>query len=396
MSLRCAARTCLIAILLSAGACTQVTPPDRATLGPAQYGDLPGWSGDNPAGALTAFVRSCKVLTALPPQTPLGPGAIAGQAGSWRGVCRDARRIEDQGADDNAARRFFRRRFRPFLVSGPEGSTGLFTGYFEISLRGAWRRSQRFQVPLYRRPPDLVSVDLGAFRRSLRGKSIAGRVENGRLVPYADRGAIDNGALARKGLELLWLDDPVDAFFLHVQGSGRVEMTDGSVLRVGFAGKNGHAYSSIGRALIEMGEMERGAVTMQSIRAWLAANPAKARRLLARNRSYIFFRPIRGAGPIGSQGVPLTADRSIAVDRAFLPLGVPLFVAADDPAGKLPPVRRLMIAQDTGSAIRGAVRGDMFLGHGETAADAAGRTRMRGRYWILLPATLAERQRAGR
>ena len=375
-------------------ACAPVVTPDRVALIAADFTDLPGWSGDDPRDALAAFERSCRALAEMPPSALIGPGAMAGRAGAWRGPCRKAQRLVRGTLDGDSARRYFERHFRPFLVTGAEGYEGLFTAYFEISLRGARQRSARYHVPLYRRPGDLVTADLGAFAENLKGKSIAGRVENGRLIPYADRGAIEEGTLSGRGLEFLWLDNPVDAFFLHVQGSGRVKLKDGSVTRVGYAGKNGHAYTSIGKVLIEMGAIERGAVTMQSIRAWLGANPHKARALFARNRSFIFFREISGPGPIGTQGVALTANRSLAIDRAYLPLGAPLFVAAADPKGETAPVQRLMVAQDTGSAIRGPIRGDMFLGHGRAAAALAGRARMRGQYWILLPVSVAQRQLA--
>ncbi len=373
-------------------ACAGVVAPDKVALVPAKFADLPGWSTDDPRNALVAFERSCRVLREMPPSAPIGPGAIAGHAGAWRGACLEAQGMVRGTLAREDVRRFFERNFRPFAVTGSAGNKGLFTAYFEISLRGARRRSAQYHVPLYRRPRDLVSADLGVFQKNLRGKSIAGRVQNGRLVPYADRGAIESGALAQKGLELLWLDDPVDAFFLHVQGSGRVELADGSATRIGFAGKNGHAYTSIGKVLIDKGVLQPGSVTMQSIRAWLAANRDKAAALFANNRSFIFFREISGAGPIGSQWVALIANRYLAIDRAILPLGAPMFVAAADTQGKLGPVQRLMVAQDSGSAIRGPIRGDMFLGHGPAATELAGRTAMRGRYWILLPQSVAERQ----
>jgi membrane-bound lytic murein transglycosylase A len=379
---------------LGLAACAQVVPPDKVLLKPASFTALPGWNRDDPGGALTAFLRSCRKLAVKSPNTPIGPQALAGRAGDWRAPCGEARKLAARGADGQSARHFFERRFRPFQVIGSKGDEGLFTAYFEISLKGARRKSAHYHVPLYRRPGDLVTANLGVFSRKWRGRSIAGRVKRGRLVPYDDRSAIKKGALTGKRLELLWLDDPVDAFFLHIQGSGRVELNDGTVTRVGYAGKNGHVYTSIGRVLIKMGELQRGTVTMQSIRAWLAGNPKKAEDVLNRNRSFVFFREITGPGPIGSQGVALIPERSLAVDRAFMPLGVPMFVAADNPDGDIPPVRRLMVAQDTGGAIRGQVRGDLFLGHGRKAADIAGRTRMRGRYWILLPLAVAEGQLA--
>ena len=263
--------------------------------------------------------------------------------------------------------------------------TGLFTGYYEASARGSRVRTGRYDVPLYRRPGDLVSADLGSFSDEFRGRTIAGRVEGNHFVPYDDRHAIADGALAGRGLELLWVDDPVDAFFLEIQGSGRIAMTDGSVVRVGFAAKNGRPYTAIGRVLVDMGAMPKDQVSMQSIRAWLEAHPDKAREVMEQNRAYVFFRELTGDGPVGAEGVALTPGHSLAVDRRYLPLGVPLYLAADDADGTLAPVRALTVSQDTGGAIRGAVRGDLFLGWGAEAAARAGRMKLNGRYWMLLP-----------
>lgn len=373
-----------------------MVPPDRVALAPVDFAALPGWAADDPGGALAAFQRSCQVFAAMRPDAPVGPRRLAGRARDWQAPCRA---LAGRGGDDSggvAARAFFERHFRPYSVTGHEGDTGLFTGYFEFTLKGARARSARYHVPLYRRPGDLVTADLGQFSERWRGRTIAGRVERGRLIPYSDRTAIEAGALEGRGLELLWVDDPVDAFFLQIQGSGRIEMEDGSVVRVGYAGKNGHAYTAIGRVLIEMGALSREEVTMQSIRDWLAANPDKAPDVLAANRAYVFFREIEGDGPIGAQGVALTPGRSLAVDRKFLPLGSPIFLAADDPSGTLSPLRSLMVAQDTGGAIRGPVRGDIFFGHGTEAARLAGRARFRGRTWILLPRSVGPAEVAER
>jgi membrane-bound lytic murein transglycosylase A len=272
-------------------------------------------------------------------------------------------------------------------------------------------------VPLYRRPRDLVAVDLGEFREALRGQRIAGRLAGDRLVPYADRAAIEDGALAGRRLELLWVDDPIDAFFLQVQGSGRVELPNGTSVRVGYDGQNGHPYFAIGRELVERGEMPLEQVSMQSIAAWLRAHPDEAPAVTARNASYVFFRELEGDGPVGSQGVALTPERTLAVDVEFLPLGAPVWVdtvyppeeesaapqtAAAEVAGAVavaqdlplpppPPLQRLFVAQDTGGAIRGPVRGDVFWGAGDRAASIAGRMRSEGRLWLLLPRALADR-----
>ncbi len=232
-------------------------------------------------------------------------------------------------------------------------------------------------------------MDLGDFRENLRGERIAGRVVDGRLKPMEDRAAISSGALRGRNLELVWVDDPVDAFFLHIQGSGRVVMDDGSVKRVGFDGQNGHPYVAVGRELIARGAMAREQVSMQSIRAWLKANPGEAQALMNANPSYVFFRPLGGEGPEGAQGVVLTPGRSLAVDRNFVPYGVPVWLDAEDPLDPAARVSRLMVAQDTGGAIRGPVRGDVFWGHGADAEERAGRMRSRGTYWLLLPRTVA-------
>jgi membrane-bound lytic murein transglycosylase A len=250
-------------------------------------------------------------------------------------------------------------------------------------------------VPLYGRPPDLVSVDLGSFREDLKGRRIAGRVEEGKLVPYADRQAIEQGALAGHDLELVWVDDPIDAFFLQIQGSGRVRLADGGELRVGYAGENGHPYYAIGRELVKRGALRKEEVSMQSIRRWLEEHPDEAPAVLATNASYVFFQVIEGEGPLGAEGIPITAGRSLAVDRKHWPLGVPLWVDTAAPAAQKGapdrPLRRLVIAQDTGGAIRGPIRGDVFWGASDEAAEIAGRMKHPGRLWVLLPKELAER-----
>ncbi len=271
---------------------------------------------------------------------------------------------------------------------------GLFTGYYEPLLQGARAPDAVHRYPLYRRPPDLVSVDLGQFDDEFKGRRIGGRVEDGRLVPFADRAAIDAGALAGRKLELLWVDDPVDRFFLEIQGSGQVRLPDGETVRVGYADQNGRPYRAIGKDLIESGAITREQMSMQAIRAWLDANPKQAPSLMARNPSYVFFTEITElaaeSGPLGAQGVPLSPGRSLAVDRKFLPLGAPMWVdtVAPEPQGERP-LQRLLVAQDTGGAIRGPVRGDVFWGAGPEAEHLAGHMKSPGRLFILLPRELS-------
>jgi len=370
-------------------------PPEKPDLllERAAFSDLPGWNADEVSGALPALARSCGRLVSQPDDRPLGPDGLAGTVADWRAPCAAL-----QGAapdDDGTLRALLEQHFRPFAVSNagsnPGQRDGLFTGYYEAELKAADGPAAPGATPLYRVPDDLVTVDLTLFRADLRGEKLVGRVEQGRLVPYLTRKEIDAGALAGRGLELTWAADPVDAFFLQVQGSGRVLFPDGRVQRVGFAGSNGHPFYAIGRALIEEGIVSRQDSSMQSIRDWLRANPEKAAGIMQRNARYIFFRTIEGEGPIGAQGVPLTPGRSLAVDSSLLPLGVPLWLDTTWPATDKP-LQRLMVAQDVGSAIKGAVRGDFFWGTGEPALEQAGRMKQTGRYFLLLPKTVAERR----
>lgn len=385
----------LLAALLAACETKPPTPPpDKLVLVGAEFGDLADWSSDRQGEALLALRRSCERLASLGDDAALGPDGLAGRAGDWRAACAEAATI---AADDHdAARAFFERRFVPLAATNNGRAEGLFTGYFEPELRGSLRRDGRYSVPLYGRPADLVSVDLGQFRDSLRGQRIAGRVDDGVLRPYATRAEIEAGAISGRAAEIVWVDDPIDAFFLHVQGSGRIVLDSGEVLRVGYAAQNGHVYVPIGRELIARGALAREDVSMQSIRAWLLANPAEAERVMNQNPSYVFFRTLDGEGPLGSQGVVLTPGRSLAVDRTHLALGVPIWLDAEDPLDPNARVRRLMVAQDTGGAIRGPVRGDVFWGHGADAAERAGRMRSSGRYWLLLPREVGAARLAGR
>jgi membrane-bound lytic murein transglycosylase A len=361
--------------------------PDRLDLRPATFADLPGWLADRPAEALPAILRSCRALAGLPAEGSLGPGDVGGTAGDWRAVCAAAATLP--AGDDAAARAFLEARFVPWAATNRGEPRGLFTGYYEPTLRGSRRRGGRFTVPLYLRPPELVTVDLGRFRPELAGRRIAGRVEGGSLRPYADRAAIDAGALAGRGLELLWVDDPIDAFFLHIQGSGRIELAEGGALRVGYAAGNGHVYFAIGRELVDRGALAQEEVSMQAIRRWLRDHPAEAGAVMARNPSFVFFRRLDGEGPVGAQAVVLTPGRSLAVDGAFLPLGAPAWVETlaphPDPAQPDVRLRRLMVIQDAGGGLQGPVRGDLFWGAGEEAAEIAGRMRHPGRLWLLLP-----------
>ena len=363
----------------------EAPPPARLGLEAVSPAAIAGWPEDRHADALPAFLKSCERLARLPPDRTLGPDGVAGRVGDWMLVCRNAQAVS--GADSASVREFFETAFVFYRATDNGRAAGLFTGYYEPELRCAWQRDARFRVPLYARPPDLISADLGEFRPDWSGQRIAGRLIGDRLVPYVSRAEIEAGALAGRGLELLWLDDAVDAFFLHIQGSGRVLMDDGRDVRVGYAGANGHPYASIGAELVRRGTLAKEDVTMQSIRAWLAENPGDAGGLMAKNPSYVFFQLLSGDGPVGTQGATLTPGRSLAVDTRFIPLGIPLWLDTRDPLDGRTPLRRLVVAQDTGGAIRGPVRGDLFWGAGAAAAERAGRMKEEGGYVLLLPKT---------
>jgi membrane-bound lytic murein transglycosylase A len=367
-------------------------PPDRRVLRPVSFDELPGWVEDDLAAAVPALVRTCARFAFLGPDTEVRPTGLGGTVADWLPACQEVPGL--RGAAAAAVRDFLERRFRVFEVANSERPVGLFTGYYEPLLHGSRARSARYRVPLHRLPPDLVSVELGDFREDLAGRRLAGRLEGSRLRPYDDRRAIVEGAIDRHRLEAVWVDDPIAAFFLQIQGSGQVELEDGTRLRLGYAGQNGHEYFAIGRALIERGEIPREEISLQTIRAWLQAHPEEAEDVMALNKSYVFFRELQGDGPIGSLGVALTPGRSIAVDRRFLPLGAPVWLdaTAPDPAGPGErPLRRLLVAQDTGGAIRGPVRGDVFWGAGDEAEEVAGRMKSEGRLYVMLPVELAAR-----
>ena len=382
----------LAAVVILMQACApgpEKTEPDRLVLRAVSFGDLPGWEADDHSAALGALQRSCTALDERADSEPLDIAPLGGLVSDWRAVCAAAAGLESAGK----AREFFEAQFAPYEARNGTETEGLFTGYFEPELHGATQADGRYAVPLYARPDDLVTVDLGLFRSALVGERVAGRVADGALEPYATRAEIEGGALAAEELELVWVDDPIDAFFLHIQGSGRIAFEDGTARRIAYAATNGHSYFAIGRRLVDLGALSREDVSMQTIRDWLAANPERASEVMHENASYVFFRWLEEGqateGPVGTQGVALTAGRSLAVDRRFVPMTVPIWLESaapdPDPAKEDRLLRRLMVAQDTGGAIRGPVRGDVFWGTGAEAGPVAGRMKHAGRYWLLLP-----------
>ena len=354
-------------------------------LGAIRFDEIPGWTNDRQSEALPVFLKSCEKLKTLPPGQKLKPKTEPRRVADWLSACAAAGRV--RAGNEIEAQYFFESHFTPYRVrdNASGSSRGLFTGYYEPELLGAWRPDTTYRYPIYGRPKDLVSIDLGSFRPEWKGQKIAGRLADSKLTPYPTRADIDGGTLKGKQLELLWVDNAIDAFFLHIQGSGRVVFRDGSVTRIGYAGRNGRRYTPIGRELVARGILTQDKVSMQSIQSWLAANPHAGIELMQKNESYIFFRILKEDGPIGAQGVQLTPGRSLAVDRAFIPLGVPIWLRTTAPGRAKKPLRRLVIAQDTGSAIKGTIRGDLFVGYGAAAGVLAGQMKQKGTYYLLLP-----------
>lgn len=362
------------------------TIPDEMAnivLSPAQFSDLRGWGQDAHHFALQAFAKSCQRMERRQADEIFGP--FGGYYGDFQAVCR--RITPDLYQDDLAARRFFEDHFNVWKATADnDKKTGLFTGYYEASLNGSRLRHGPYQTPLRKRPDDLVMVDLGIFRDALKGQRIAGRVVDGQLKPFEDHRAIDQGVLNNDAdLALVYVDDPVKAFFLQIQGSGRILLDDGGVMQLGYAGQNGHPYYAVGRELVKRGFMEKEAVTMQSIEAWLNANPNQAKEILYTNPSYVFFTELSGDGPLGGENIVLTAGRSLAIDRGKIAYGLPVWLELQDR-----PFSRLMIAQDTGGAIRGPIRGDIFFGYGPQAELLAGGMKSQGQWWFLLPKTVVQ------
>ena len=365
-------------------------PEDRLALVPSSFTELSGWEVDDLSQALPAVVGSC---IGRPRE---GSGGALGERLSaspnvWRELCGRAAAIPP--GDDRAMRRFLEENFSPWQITNHGERDGLITGYYEPELTGARRKKAPFVHPVYLAPHDQLVVDLGDFKRDLAGRKITGMMRGGTFRPYWDRGEIESGALSGRGLEMLWVEDPVALFFLQIQGSGRVVLPDGTLVRIGYAGQNGHDYTAIGKVLIERGELTREEVSLQTIRHWLRTHPAEADEVMRANRSFVFFRVLPGA-PVGAAGVELTPGRSLAVDTRFLPFGLPLWLDATLPAlpdlgrAEEAPLRRLVIPQDRGGAIKGPVRGDLFWGAGAEAEAIAGRMKQPGRLWLLWPKAL--------
>lgn len=341
-----------------------VEPPLQA----AQYSDLPGWRDDDLLPAFQAFVNQCASLQ---------------KRALWQSACASALQLANP--DGGAVRSWFETQLRPWQLVNPDGNrTGLITGYYEPILQGSRTRKPPYTTAVFGVPDDLIMVDLGDLYPELKHMRLRGRIEGRKLIPYYSRAEWSQQEGQRTAL--LWVNDPIDFFFMQIQGSGQIELDDGSRIRLNYADQNGQPYRSIGRWLIDKGELKPEQASMQGIKTWARANPKRLQELLNQNPSLVFFRELKaeGSGPQGAMGIALTPERSIAVDPRTTPLGAPVWLSTTQPnSDQL--LQRLMLAQDTGGAIRGPVRADFYWGSGPTAGSQAGRMKQAGRMWVLLP-----------
>ena len=342
--------------------------PAAKPLQPAAWSDLPGWESDDHAAALEAFRTSCGSLSKRP---------------LWRAACESLHKSNGQ----ESARAWFEGQLRPWALTNADSTReGLVTGYYEPLVRGSRVKKPPYTTPVFGPPADLIVVELDSLYPELKSMRLRGRIEGRKLVPYYDRADWATLEKQREDQALLWVDHPLDFFFLQIQGSGQVELVDGSKVRIGYADQNGHPYRSIGKWLIDKGELQSHEASMQGIKAWAEKNPKRLPELLNANPSMVFFRelPITGSGPPGALGVPLTPERSIAVDPRHVPLGAPVWLSTTYPNSEQV-LARTMLAQDTGGAIRGVVRADFYWGSGAEAGRQAGKMKQRGRMWVLMP-----------
>lgn len=345
--------------------------PPAEPLQSARWSDLPGWTSDNHAELMPALRQTCAAIGSRP---------------TWREACAAADAL-GSSPTNRRVRNYLEKHFVPWMAVNPDSSReGMVTGYYEPVIAGSRKPSATHRWPVHGPPADMISVELAGQHPDVRHLRLRGRLVGNRLVPYWSRGEIAAMGEAFPAQTLFWAADGLDLFFLHVQGSGQMQLDDGTRVRIGYADQNGHPYASIGRWLIDRGELELHQASMQGIKQWARNNPHRLEELMHANPSYVFFRelPLTGDGPIGALGVPLTPGRSIAADPRFIPLGAPVFLDTTFPLSDRP-LRRVMMAQDTGSAIRGVVRADFYWGSGDAAGEQAGRMRQQGRMWVLLP-----------
>lgn len=369
-----------VTTLLFLAGCAQIQPKPEVAYKPVALQQLPGWGQPQVSDVREAFAKSCEIFEKKKPDALLKPQQpMFGTYGQWQDLCAVAVISPDMT-------QFFEENFDAYEIIAGSGNS-LFTGYYEASLRGSPQKGERYTTPLYGLPKNYYTAKLDDFfpnSPEFHGKQLVGRVVGNKFVPQFNRADIDKGSLEKDAEALLWVDDEVDAFFLQIQGSGRVVLPDDKVQHIGYAGANGHPYVAIGKYLIEKGDLTKDEMSMQRLRAWLKEHPERQREVLEQNPSYVFFTR-KDDGPYGAQGVVLTPNRSLAVDAKFTPYGLPVFLDTTVTASQAVPMQQMMVAQDTGGAIRGPVRGDIFFGYGAEAENLAGFQNAPGRLYVLVP-----------
>ena len=379
----------IFALLTVVTGCSQTDTEKRLSDRPlfveTDIDSLPGWNNDKVLNAFPALQKSCHSILKKLNRRQSSKKKLKKHL-SWQNVCDQ---ITTNTFGEGSFRKFLKSKFNAYQIRYRGSDEGLFTGYYEPTLDGSLKLSREYKTPIYPKPTDLIHVNLGEWQESLNNSHILGRVVGNKLKPYFSRSDISKGALDREITPILWLKSEIDAFFLHIQGSGRVVLPDGEVYRLGYAGKNGRKYYPIGRYLLEIGAIPKENISMQSIKKWLRENPGKKKDVMNMNPSYVFFRKLNGKdGPIGAQGVVLTSGRSLAVDRHYSKLGAPVWLSAnfEDEEGKK--LQRLMVAQDTGGAIKGPIRGDVFWGSGKIAERLAGIMKAKGSMYVFYPKSI--------
>lgn len=343
---------------------------DYSLLKLAKWDEIDGFNQDNLTQSWSAWLQGCTALINKP---------------AWKAACTAVNAFKSPTSTQINA--YYKKYFTPYMATNADGTdTGLITGYYEPLLNGSRKKSAQTPYPLYSQPSDLVSVELADIYPDLKFKRVRGKLVGNKLLPYYTRAEIEADPSPLQGSELVWIDDIIDVFFLQIQGSGLVQLDNGERVHVGYADQNGYTYNSIGRLLVERGELTLDQASMQGIKNWARNNLDKLRELLNSNPSYVFFRelPANFPGPLGALGVPIIAKNAVAVDPKYVPLGAPLFISTTQPNSAIP-LKRLMMAQDTGGAIKGGVRADFFWGSGNEAGKQAGAMKQKGKIWVLLP-----------
>lgn len=382
----------LISILAAIGFSAWWFWPRKLILQEASFSQLPGWNKAKLKQSLLTFQVSCKVFLKQDPEKLVGNQRLNLKVKDWHPACRAA--LEINPVTNENAKAFFQKWFKPVTFYSKKPVRGLFTGYYMPSLQGSLVKTKEFSVPIYGTPSDLLTIDLGQFDASLKHRTLVGRLKGHKIVPYPTRSEINKGAIKDKAPVLVWIKSKIDRVFLEIQGSGIVELPDGKSLYLGYDAQNGAPYTAIAKVLIDKGVMTRDSASMQAIKHYLVKNPDQIDSVLNQNKSFVFFSLLPANQALGTQGVPLTPGYSLAIDRSWIPLGTPLWLNTTRPDKNhddKQSFQRLLIAQDTGGAIKGSVRGDVFWGAGKKATFIAGHMKNPGYYWLFLPHHTVER-----